>query len=132
MALQNGSILNGGTISVAGGTARTFTLTGAKVVNGVNLSDASNADITTRETITAKATPPQYDASSKTWSKSKKSMTVTIPVVKGTEQLFPSFFITLADHALLTQAEVDTLRNHAAQCIMDADFDGFWRSGNLT
>lgn len=131
MGLLNGSILNGATASFTGGTSKSFTPDGVQIANGVHLSDASNSDVTTRETVTAKSVAPKYDANSGVWSKSKKSMTVTIPVVKNETQMFPSVFITLGDHPLMTQAEVDTLRSHAAQLLLDSDYDAFWRSGNL-
>lgn len=131
MALQNGTILVGATNSSTGGTSKTLSADGVQVQGGVHLIDASNTDVTTRLAITAKSKPGQLDAVTGEWSMDKRSLTVTIPKVVNGKQKFPSVYITIQVHPLMTQAEIDALCYTAAQCLFRADFDNFRRVGSI-
>lgn len=131
MALQNGTIVTGATPSITGGTSKTLSVDGVSVQNGIHLIDASNTDITTRLAVTAKSKPGQLDSVTGEWSMDKRSLTVTVPKVINSKQKFPSVYITIQTHPLMTQAEIDSLCYIAAQTLFDADFDNFRRVGAL-
>ena len=130
MALQNGTILDGATVSASGGTSKTLVVDGVEVANGIHLIDSSNPDVTTQLSMTAKSKPATLDAKTKLWQKQKSSLTVTIPQVIDTVQEFPSVFITFSGHPKMTAAEKLRLRAIAAQTLVDADFTAFWDIGS--
>lgn len=75
----NGLVLKSGatSLSVTGGSDKTYTLDGITVLNGVHISDA-NADFRLRQGITAKYRPPRK-LTNNTWSREKFSFVVNIP-----------------------------------------------------
>lgn len=130
MGLQNGTILDGATVSASGGTSKTLVPDGVEVVSGVHLIDSSNADVTTQLSITAKSKPASFDTKTGKWAKSKNSMTATIPQVIDTVQEFPSVYITFSSHPKQTASEKLRLRAIAAQLLVDPDFTSFWDTGS--
>lgn len=130
MGLQNGTILDGATVSASGGTLRTLVADGVEVVSGIHLIDSSNSDVTTQLSMTAKTKPATLDSKTGKWTKSKSSLTVTIPQVIDTVQEFPSVFITFSCHPRMTAAEKLRIRSIAAQTLVDADFIAFWDIGS--
>lgn len=130
MGLQNGTILDGATVSASGGTSKTLVADGVDVVSGIHLIDSSNSDVTTQLSMTAKTKPATLDSKTGKWTKSKSQLTVTIPQVIDTVQEFPSVFITYSGHPKMTAAEKLRLRSIAAQTLVDADFTAFWDIGS--
>jgi len=131
MPLQNGTIADGGTISVAGGTVKTFSVDGQPVVNGIHLQDASITDYRTRPNVTAKNKLATL-AQDGTYGKGKRSMTIVLPkVLASGKQGFPLARIEIEDYPEMSVAEVDKLINYAAQFLFDSDFTSFWRTGSL-
>lgn len=75
----NGLVLKSGatSLSVTGGSDKTYTLDGIAVLNGVHVSD-NNADFRLRQGITAKYRPPRK-LNTSAWSREKFSFVVNIP-----------------------------------------------------
>lgn len=134
MGLQNGTLLDGATVSATGGTAVTLSIDGQKVNNGIHLINAANTDYRTRQHVSAKTIQPTLKANG-TYTKGKKSMTLTHPKVLASGisegvQEFPNIRIELSDHPEMSQAEIDKLCIWGAQLLTDPDFLAFWRTGS--
>jgi len=131
MGLQNATILDGGTISVSGGTSKTLTTDAMPVVGGIHLIDASVSDIRVRPTLTCKVKQPSVEQSTGKWNSGWKQVTLTFPkILADGTQKFPSMYIKLSDHPEMTDAEYEKFLIWAAQVIRDADFAAFWRTGS--
>lgn len=132
MGLQNATILDGGTVATTGGTSKTLTPDAMPIVGGIHLIDASVADIRTRPTVTCKVKQPKVDQATGKWSGGWKQLTLTFPkILADGSQKFPSIYIKLADHPEMVTAEYEKFIIWAAQCLRDADFDSFWKTGSL-
>lgn len=129
MAINGLQVSTGATISVSGGTAKTYTTDGQVVVNGVHASDLSVVDFKLRPGITFKARMPQKRADG-SWQKGKFSATLTQPKTKADTTV--DFPLVRAEVEFLdesTQAEILELRKQMAQILMSASLDGFWTGG---
>lgn len=132
MAINNSTLLEGATAAFTGGTAKTFTIDGLKVNNGVHASDTSVADMRVRPGITCKGYPATVDSKTGKWSSGKREGVVTRPkILADLTQFFPNVRIVLTDHPEMTAAEITALRLMAAELLMDPDFDSFWGIGSL-
>ena len=58
MGLQNGTLMDGATLTVNGGTLKTLSVDGQQVVGGIHLQDSSVTDYRTRPNATAKVKLP--------------------------------------------------------------------------
>lgn len=127
MSIKNASINEGATsLTVVGGSAKTYSPNGVTVKNGIQIIDKSVADIRTRPVITVRAIPSRLLADG-TWSFSKCSIGITRPkIASNGSQLFPSIEITLNKHVENTLAEIQELRFEAAQVLFDTDFVDLW------
>lgn len=134
MGIINSTLAEGATLSATGGTAKTYSTTGLKVNNGIQLIDASVTDSRTRPAITAKSVPATLDSTTSKWKTvDKRELVVTRPkVLEDGSQKFPNVRISLSVHPECSQAEIDALTNAAAQTLFDSDFASFWRTGSLS
>lgn len=131
MGLQNGTLMDGATFTVNGGTSKTLSVDGQQVVGGIHLQDASVTDYRTRPNATVKTKLPSL-LSDGTYGKGKKSFTLVHPkVLASGKQGFPLLRIELEDFPEMTQAEIDKLLIWGTQILCDADFLTYWRTGSL-
>lgn len=129
MAIINGTIADGATASFTGGTSKTLVSSGVSVPNGIQVMDASVTDFRIRPSVTFKNKVPKLGSDGE-WGKGARSANVVLPkILTSGKQGFPCVRINLEDFPEMTQAEIDKLRSYAAQIILDADFDAFWRTG---
>lgn len=131
MALSNATLLNGATNSATGGTTMNFSPSGKDVPNGVEIVDVGATDFVTRTTISFKAKMPTYNATTNTWSKGSREVTLVKPKVlsDGTVS-FPVVRIKVETHPEMSAAEETELRSEAAQLLFDSDFWLFWQTGS--
>jgi len=136
MAIQNGTVLNGATLSAAGGTAKTLTLTAQKVNNGINVKDMSVADARYRPSWSFSSTPSVYDSKTGLWSKANKTASLSIPysVTTPSGQIvqFPVIRVELRDFPDMTTAQITEHLNLMSQCLFDTDFTQFWVNGAIS
>lgn len=132
MGLQNGTLFNGGSIAVTGGTIVTLSVDGQQVIGGIHLQDASVPDYRTRPNATAKTKLPNLNADG-TYGKGKKSFTLVFPrVLESGKQGFPLVRIELEDFPEMTSNDIDKMCVWAAQVLSGASFVNFWRTGSLS
>lgn len=132
MAINNGTIADGATVSATGGTSKTLVASGVAVTNGVQVMDSSVTDFRVRPTLTAKNKVPKVLATGE-WTKGVRSMNIVFPkILASGKQGFPCIRISLEDFPEMTQAEIDKMTNWAAQALIDADFASFWRTGAVS
>lgn len=128
-----GSVLKTGAsaCTVTGGTDMTFSSTGVTVANGVNVSNAANADFITRENITAKSRMPVQIGGS--WKKGKYSATLVLPrVYEGdTEVKYNLVRVEVEPDPRIAAADLLDLRLMGAQMLFDADFSNLFIAGSL-
>lgn len=133
MALKNMSLLASATIAASGGSAQVFTDNGVTIANGVQLVVPADTDYSVRRMATAKYRPPTIDSKTGVYSKDKKSISYTIPVVLTTGQVvFNVIRIEREVHPSLSAANCTEMNKIAAQLLTDSDTDGFWGTGSLS
>lgn len=132
MGLVNSTLLAGATITATGGTAHTFTDDGGEVAHGKHLIDASVTDYKTRPTMVAKVRQPVYTRATKSFSKGRKALTVTMPFVDVNGEIqYPLVRCELEDHPDMTDAQYNSLLQYGAQLFFDADTVPFFKTGTL-
>ena len=132
MGLQNGTLSDGGNITVTGGTTVTLSVDGQQVIGGIHLQDASVADYRTRPNATAKTKMPTLTADG-TYGKGKKSLTLVFPrVLASGKQGFPLVRLELEDFPEMPMADIDKMLTWASQILSGASFRNFWRTGSLS
>lgn len=131
MPLQNMSLPVDGTLSVAGGTAKSFTTDGQTVANGLHLADASVTDFRIRPNMTVKVKMPSLDGAG-VYSKDKKTITYVVPkLLASGKTVFNLIRVEREVHPESTAAEALHLLNVGAQLLFDLDTTSFWASGSL-
>lgn len=131
MSISNLTLLNAPTISVSGGTTRTYGPDGTPITRGVQVSDISNADITTREACIFRNTNGQLQKDN-TWSKDRRSAKIVSPAVlaNGTQD-FSYIEINLVKSPLRDANTLANLKEKAIQLLQDADVTAFWSTGSV-
>jgi len=133
MGLKNMSLLAGGTVSATGGTAQVFADDGITIQNGVHLVVPADADYQTRRSATAKYRAPVVDPKTGTYTKDKKSISYTVPVVLASGAVvFNVLRIEREVHPSSTAAAAAELNVIGAQLLSDADCTAFWATGSLS
>lgn len=132
MGLANATLMSGGTLSVTGGTSKTYAPDGVNVANGIHLADFSVTDARIRPSLTAKNRPAAYDKTKGVWVRGKRECVLTIPKVlaSGITE-FPNVRIIIEDHPEMTDAELTTLLGLAGQIFFDTDFTNYVKYGSL-
>lgn len=119
------------TISVTGGTSKTFLPTSDAVQNGVKMIDTSVADFRVRPSVIARYTAPKL-LSDGSYTKGKYSLTKTIPMIlasgKTTYNLVRS---EIEFHPEAAAAVLTELRQSGAILFVDADTNNFWMVGSV-
>lgn len=131
MGLQNATLVTGGTLSVAGGTTKTFTTDGKTIVNGAHFVDAAVTDYKVRPEITARVKSPVQDTLGN-WSKGSHELVVKMPKVSALGKIIACLVrVDIEWHPDQSVAELDDMCAIAAQTLFDADFTSFRRTGSL-
>lgn len=131
MSITNLALLTGPTISVSGGTAKSFAPDGTKVTRGIQVADVAEADIRTRDLCVFKNTSGQLQNDG-TWSKDRRSAKIVAPeVLSNGVQDFPFFEITLVKSPLHDAAKLAAMKELAIQLLTDSDLSNFWLTGAL-
>ena len=133
MGLKNMSLLASATVSASGGTALVFAEDGVTIQNGVHLVVPADADYQTRRQVTAKYRQPTLDPKTGSYSKDKKSISLSKPTVLSDGRVvFNTIRIEREVHPSLSAADCVELNKLGAQMLSDSDLDNFWASGALT
>lgn len=133
MGLKTMSLLASATVSASGGTALVFADDGVTIQNGVHLIVPADTDYQTRRQVTAKYRPPTLDPKTATYSKDKKSISLSKPIVLSSGKVvFNTIRLEREVHPSLSAADAVELNKLGAQMLIDADLDAFWASGSLT
>mgnify|MGYP001097616579 CR=1 FL=1 len=131
MSITNMSLLAGPTISVTGGTTKTFSPDGTQVNRGIQVSDSSEPDIRTRDCVVFKNTNGSLQSDG-SWSKDRRSAKIVSPdVMSDKSQDFPFIEISLVKSPLNDAAKLATLKEYAVQLLTDPDTAAFWVTGAL-
>lgn len=132
MSVQNATVSVGATVSSTGGTSRSYIVTGKKVVDGVHLvqSDATSG-ITAKHAYAVSKEPGMRKDGE--FLLGQRSIRFVNPKLssKG-NYVYPSIEVILRPHPESTQAELDELKQLAAQGIIDTDFTNLFNVGSLS
>jgi len=133
MGLKNMSLLAGSTVSASGGTAQVFADDGITIQNGLHLMIPADADYQTRRSATVKYRAPIVDPKTGSYSKDKKSVSYTLPIVLSDGRVvFNVLRIEREVHPSLSAEAAAELNVIGAQLLTDADVTAFWANGSLT
>jgi hypothetical protein len=133
MGLKTMSLLTAATITPSGGTALVFAEDGVTIQNGVHLIIPADADYQTRRQVTAKYRPPSLDVKTSTYSKDKKSISLSKPIVLTDGRVvFNTIRIEREVHPSLPAADALELNKLGAQLLSDLDTVDFWATGSLS
>lgn len=130
MPIRNAGLTLGGTISITGGAAKTFTEAGETITNGVKVVDLSTTDSRLRASLTAINRPAKLDAKGVYVSKDKKTVKIVRPKLRADGTIsFPLREIRIEDDPEMTDTEKAELNSYAAQVFFDPDFQQFVLNG---
>lgn len=133
MGLKNMSLSAAATVSTSGGSALVFAEDGVSIQNGIHLIIPADADYQTRRQVTAKYRPPTLDTKTATYSKDKKSISLSKPMVLSDGRVvFNTIRIEREVHPSLPAADALELNKLGAQLLTDTDTDAFWATGSLS
>lgn len=132
MGLKNMSLLTAATVAATGGSALAFSDNGVTIPNGVQLVVPLDADYQTRRSVTAKYRPTTIDAKTGAYSKDKKTMSYTIPILVNGAVVFNVIRVEREVHPSMTAAQILDMNKVGAQLLTDSDTDGFWATGSTT
>ena len=132
MPLNGLSISDAATsISVTGGTAKSFTITSVTVPNGINVADFSESDFRIRRHITFRNRNPVKLATGK-FTKAKRSIVFTTPFLNADGE---TEYITdrweSEQPVTATAAALANHRKNFCQLMFDADVESFHTGGAI-
>lgn len=132
MSINGISLQKGATgITVTAGTATVFTDDGLDVKGGIHVVDSTATNFITRPHMTFKNKPAALQSDG-TWSKGKRDINLTTPIVLASgKTAFPVFRGTFEIHPEMTAAQILELRMLACQMIMDAELNDFYSYGSV-
>lgn len=132
MGLKTMSLLTGATVSASGGSALAFAENGVSVTNGLQLIVPADADYQTRRSVTVKVKQPTVDPKTGVYSKDRKTMSLTLPMVLSDGKVvFNVIRVEREVHPSLSAANALELNKLAAQMLTDSDATDFWAAGSL-
>lgn len=133
MPIKGASLAVGGTISVTGGTAKTFTDMGETIKNGVKVADLSQPDARIRTTITAINRPAITDRNGKFISKDRRSTKTVMPKILADGSIAYNFVESVSSiHPETTDAERAQLLGIDAQLKFNTDLTNFQLYGSVS
>lgn len=120
-------------LSVTGGTVKTYTPDGQAVTNGIHVADNSVTDFRVKPHITWKNRNPQRlpDGS---YTKGKRDVIITVPYLDAStgKVEFDTWRISNEHAAVIPAANRKNARFIAAQCLFDADAENFFVTGDIS
>jgi len=120
-------------MSVTGGTVKTYTPDGQTVTNGIHVADNSVSDFRVKPHITWKNRNPQRQTDG-TYGKGKKDVIVTVPYLDATtgKVEFATARYSFEYSPIIPAATLKNTRYLMAQCLFDADSENFHVSGDIS
>lgn len=120
-------------LSVTGGTSKTFTPDGQTVFNGIHVADNSVTDFRLKPHITFKNRNPQRKADG-TYGKGKREIILTEPYldVSTNKVEFVTTRYTLEYAAVIPAANIKNGRYKLAQLLFDSDVENFHAAGDIS
>lgn len=135
MGLKTMSLLVGTetVISVTGGEPLVFADDGITIANGLHLVVPADTDYQRRKQATLKYRAPSLDPKTGFYTKDKKSVSFTIPLVlPNGSVVFNTIRVEREIHPSLDSVDVAILNQVGAQLLFDADTVNFWATGSLS
>lgn len=130
MAISTSSILNGPTISISGGTAKTLALTETKKNGAVVCVDTSVTDPRLVPKYTYESAMHQMLADG-SFTKARRQVQVTRPKQLASGKIdFPTGEVMMKLHPEMSDAEILALKCDLIQQIWDSEYDNFWKFGS--
>jgi hypothetical protein len=131
MSIETLTHLTAPTIAVTGGTTMTFAPDGTNVNRGFCVSNQNATDIRERQQCVFKNQSGTIQADG-TWSKNRRSVKFVEPgLTSDGKQDFPFFEISLCINPLWDAAKIASMKEKAAQLIVDSDVANFWLTGSM-
>jgi hypothetical protein len=133
MALNNLTLLVGGTCSATGGVSKTYTPDGQTVTNGLHVADATEADLRIRPHVQFRTQIPKFDANTgKYLGKEKRFFNLTRPKLEADGSISNNYIkIEVGYSPSSTAAEKAELYTSGAQLCFDTDTVDFRTAGSL-
>lgn len=130
MSLNNMGLVSGGTISVAGGSAVTFSPKSTLTNGTLEVAVAADSDFRLRRTASFKVVNPASDVSKPNgYTQAKAIATFRKPkLLANGKYTTNSVQISLFYDPETTDAEKQELMDFAAQLAFDADCTAFWKT----
>lgn len=128
MSVQEGAV----TVSATGGTTLTFAEDGQTIQNGVHLIVPADSDYATRRSLTVKYRPPTLNPKTGSYTKDKKSMVFTRPVILTDGSV--AFNVLRIEREIVPStsvAERDMLNIVGAQLLVDSEAGSYWATGSM-
>lgn len=121
------------TLSVTGGTSKTFTPDGQTVFNGIHVADNSVTDFRLKPHITFKNRNPQRKADG-TYGKGKREFILTEPYLDAStgKVEFATYRYSCEFAAVIPAANLKNGRYKAAQLCFDTDAENFHAAGDIS
>lgn len=131
MSIENLTLLAAPTISITGGSAKTFTPDGTVVNRGISVSDISVTDIRVRPQVVCKNQSGSLQPDGK-WSKDRREVKIVLPgLLPDGSQDFPFGSVSMVVNPLWGPSTVQAIREYLVGLIMDSDMTNFWSTGSL-
>jgi uncharacterized protein involved in exopolysaccharide biosynthesis len=120
MSARSFAINEGATLSITGGTSKSYVEDGVQIVSGVHVIDNPVADFRLRPNATIKVRPPRL--ANGVYSKGKTTMVLVRPKLKADGTVsFPLARLEVEDDSESTVAEIAELYNSIGQLCFDAE-----------
>lgn len=133
MGLKTMSLTAAATMNVTGGSALAFADNGVSIPNGIQIIVPADTDYQTRRVATIKYRPPTIDSKTGAYSKDKKSICLTLPIVLADGRVvFNTLRVERELHPSVSTATAVELNKLGAQLLIDTDTDAFWATGSLS
>lgn len=132
MGVQNATLAVGATsMSVTGGTTKTFSPTGDDVKGGIRIQDTSATDFRIKKTITLRNRSEALQAGG-TYSKFIRKCEICVPKVLADGSVVKQWVrIEIEAHPESTAAEITDLSLLGGQAVTQSSFANFFLYGSL-
>lgn len=132
MSVQNATLAVGATsLSVTGGTSKTFSPTGDDVKNGIRVVDTSATDFRIRKSITVRNRSEALQSDG-TYSKFIRKAELCVPKILASGSVVKTWVrVEIEAHPENTVAEVTDLQLLGGQILSDPDFTNFFLYGSV-
>lgn len=120
-------------LSVTGGTVKTFTPDGQTVINGTHVADNTVSDFRVKPHISWRNRNPQR-LNDGTYGKGKRVIIITYPYLDASTGKieFDTWELSRTYSPVIPAANAKNARYVAAQCLFDADAENFHVAGDIS